>query len=721
MKKLLSLLLVFTLAASPLSAQYDVEVFRFWPYYSDVQNAQYKTSCSYALEQLEERKERIEQLTTKEDHLQRQQWVKEKLQQLTGPFPEKTPLNARITDIIEKEDFRVEKLVYESMPGFFVTAALFLPNNRSEKSPAILYASGHTTNGFRSDTYQHVILNLVKKGFIVLAFDPVGQGERLQYFNSEMGKSRFGPTHEHSYPGAQCYLSGYSPANYFVWDGIRSVDYLLSREEVDPKRIGMTGRSGGGTQTAYIAAMDERILAAAPENFITNMEYVLKSMGPQDAEQNLVYMIAEGLDHADLLEVRAPKPTMMLTTSRDIFSIQGAMDTYEEVREFYTALGSPEMIHMTEEDDVHTSTKANREAMYAFFQQHLDLPGDPTDLEVETFKEEELWVTKTGQLATSLKGETLFSLNKQRVEQQVEQLRSSRQLTDQHLSTVASSARLLSGFEAPGDYQPAIFSGRYDEESYQLEHYLLPGSGEYMLPVALFRPKGVRTHEVFLMLHEDGMEEAAKQEDLIEGTLKQGKSLVLFDVAGIGSLGPGYLKGDANIEGTSFNQWFAGILTKHSLVGMRAQDIHRVIAFLETEVKGVHQISAIGFGTVCSDLLHAAVFDGSFHHIALYRPFLSFAEIASAPSYKTAFIPSTVAAAIERYDLPDLMALLHPSIILIIDALAADGSLAEEEAVSKILTYPSRVFEENLVGGNLGHLRMKNGQKLGGRLLEWVE
>ncbi len=317
MQRLLPLLLAYFLLAISLRAQSDENLFDFWKFYSDAENAQYKTSCSFAFKQLDQRKKAIAQLSTTGDHLERQKLVKEKLLRLMGPFPEKTPLNTRVTGVIKKKDYQVEKVVYESIPGYYVTAALFLPNKRKRKAPAILYASGHTKNGFRSAVYQHVIINLVKKGFIVLAFDPIGQGERLQYFDEEKGVSQFGPTHEHSYPGAQCYIAGYSPTKYFVWDGIRSVDYLLTRDEVDPSRIGMTGRSGGGTQTAYVAAVDDRIYAAAPECFITSLEYILKTIGPQDAEQNLMHTIKEGIDHADLLEVRAPKPTLMITTTRN--------------------------------------------------------------------------------------------------------------------------------------------------------------------------------------------------------------------------------------------------------------------------------------------------------------------------------------------------------------------------------------------------------------------
>ena len=721
MTKLPLLVLTFIFGFLPICAQYDVNLFDYWEFYSDAGNCQYKTSCSYAFQQLAQRKVAIAQLKTKEDYLEWQQWVKDKLQQLIGPFPEKTALNARVTGIIRKKDYQVEKIVYESMPGYYVTAALFIPNKRTGKTPAILYASGHTVNGFRSEVYQHTIINLVQKGFIVLAFDPVGQGERLQYFNEETTQSRFGPTHEHSYPGAQCYLSGYSPTKYFVWDGIRSVDYLLSREEVDPNRIGMTGRSGGGTQTAFIAALDERILAAAPEDFITCMEYILKSIGPQDAEQNLIYMIAEGLDHADLLTVRAPKPGLLIATTRDMFSIQGTQDTYGELRQFYNALGGADQIGMAEDDDGHTSTKRNREAMYAFFQKHLDHPGDPTDQEVEILKEEELWVTETGQLATSLQGETLFSLNKKTVMEQVAKLQSSRLEEEKHLALVTAAAKQLSGFHYPVEYQKAIFSGRYSEEKYVLEKYLIPGSGDYMLPVAVFRPSASRTKEVFLLLDDQGMANAAKQDSLIASFLRQGKSLVLFDVAGIGSLGPGYLKGDAYIDGASFNQWFAGTLTNRSLVGIRAQDILRIIAFLKTEVKGVHEISAIGFGTMGSELLHAAVFDGTIQNIVLVRPFLSFAEIALSPSYQTSFIPSTVAGAIKRYDLPDLMAALCPSKILIIDAFVADGSLAVKSKVTDLLTYPVSVFDSRGVGGNFIYLNTFEGQSFMEPLLNWIK
>ena len=178
-----------------------------------------------------------------------------------------------------------------------------------------------------------MILNLVEKGFIVLAYDPIGQGERLQYPDLVTGKSTIGSaTQEHSYAGVQTLLTGSSLSDYFIWDGIRAVDYLCSRKEVDSGRIGITGRSGGGAQAAMIAACDDRILAAALENYVTNFKRLFQAIGPQDAEQNPWFGIAKGIDHADFIHARAPKPTLIISTTNDYFSIQGARETFNEVK-----------------------------------------------------------------------------------------------------------------------------------------------------------------------------------------------------------------------------------------------------------------------------------------------------------------------------------------------------------------------------------------------------
>jgi hypothetical protein len=357
----------------------NLNVLDYWPIYTDAPNVLYRRFFNDAVDKLAERKDGLNRLQSRADWERYRQHARETIVELVGPFPEKTPLNARVVGVAHKGAYRIEKVIYESQPGLPVTAALFVPEPLRGPAPAILYCSGHTDLGFRAPGYQTVIVNLVKKGFVVLAFDPIGQGERLQYFEPATGLSEFGvgsSTREHSRAGTHCFMIGSSLARHMIWDGIRSLDYLLTRPEVDAARIGVTGRSGGGTQTAYLAGIDERVRAAAPEIYLTSFEKLFESSGPQDAEQNFHRGLARGFDQGDLLLARAPRPALILATTRDIFSIAGTEAVFAEASRAYAALGAQSALSMSVDDAKHESTRKNREALYTFFRQHLELPGN---------------------------------------------------------------------------------------------------------------------------------------------------------------------------------------------------------------------------------------------------------------------------------------------------------------------------------------------------------
>ena len=224
---LMPVLLVLSgaLLAGVACAQEDLSVLNGWAHYADAPNAAYRHLSRQAFEHLQKRADAVGRLQTAEQWRERQEEVRETLMDLVGPFPEKTPLNARVVGEIKKDGYHVEKLLYESVPGYYVTAALFVPGGLEGKAPAVLYTSGHSALGFRNEPYQHVILNLVRKGFVVLAIDPVGQGERLQYFDPvTLEPMPGGNTNQHSYAGAQAFISGSSMARYMIWDGIRGID-----------------------------------------------------------------------------------------------------------------------------------------------------------------------------------------------------------------------------------------------------------------------------------------------------------------------------------------------------------------------------------------------------------------------------------------------------------------------------------------------------------------
>ncbi len=639
-------------------SQTNYSVLDFWKYYSDAENTLYKQQSELSFRSLANRKESIGKLKTRQDWLARQELVKEKFLISLGPFPDKTPLNPVVTQRIKKKEFSVEKLYFESLPGVKVTAAFFIPNGKRKKLPTIIYCSGHSDLAFRSEGYQHVILNLVKKGFAVLAFDPYGQGERAQYFDPKEGKSPFGPTREHSYPGAQLFINGESAAKYMIWDGIRAVDYLLSRKEIDKERIGITGRSGGGTQSAYIAAFDPRIKAAAPECYLTTLEYQLKSGGPQDAEQNFTYGIQLGLDHADLLEVRAPKPSLMITTTRDIFSIQGARDSYKEAKMAYRAFGKEENLQKVEDNAGHMSTQKNREAMYAFFQKHLDNPGNAKDEEVAIFPVEELYVTKTGQLSTSLGSKFLFDINASLTQNNVEVLNKKRQQLNQHLLGLKEKVATISGYSETEINGKLIFSGQTEFETYFLDKYLLEQEGDKIIPLVIFRPKQPKGN---LVLYLDNMEDKKSDEayGLPIKLAQNGHTVLVPDLPGYGELGPGYLKGDAYFKNTSYNQWFAGILNGRSTVAIHTKAIQNVVKVcrekLDMEDKKIIGVSIGGFN---SSLMHAAVLGVDVAGMLCIDPLLSFESIVANKDYDPAHIPFSVAGALPHYDLPDLAAVM---------------------------------------------------------------
>ncbi len=685
MKRALLYLVAAGLVSLQARAQEDLKVLELWRFHGADPHLVYNGLMQTASGQLGKRQADIRRIRGKEGWSLRQKQVSALLREMAGAFPEKTPLNPVITGTLERDGIRVEKLFFESRPGYFVTAALFMPVNFTGKLPAIVYCSGHSVNGFRSDTYQNIILNYVKKGFAVLAFDPIGQGERIQYLQAG-GKSRFGPTHEHSYPGSLSFVNGLSPAHYFIWDGIRAVDYLVGRKEIDPARIGIAGRSGGGTQSAYIAAMDDRILAAAPECYLTSFDKLLRSLGPQDAEQLFIHAIARGFDLADLVEVRAPKPTLMVTTTRDMFSIEGAREIYREALAAYQALGRPDHLQMVEDDAVHASTKKNREAAYAFFRKFLGNPGNTGEEEVKLFTEQELNVFPEGNLYSNREGKRLFDL----VREQAETVVKGRK-TQASPAVLREELRGISGYRDPGKPAEVIFSGRLNREAYDIEKYLVRGAPGFYQPLLWLKPRGDNPGGAVLLLDEKGKKEGAAPGGLADRLALEGYQVILPDLSGIGELAnTGLPGGDAHIEGVKLNLWYMSILTGKSLLATRMEEIVLLADFVKDRLPGRKPLSLVATGTLGADALQAmTVRESLFHKKVLLHPLVSFESLVTNPDYRPRYLPSATPGVLGRYDLPQLAGAQAPGTLLVISPVSGDGKPLDPGSAGK--AYPSSV------------------------------
>lgn len=703
-----------------LNAQQETDILGNWLQYKDSHNALYNFLSHHSYDLLEKRSVLIDDLHSPLDWKKRQGYVKETLNKIVGPFPEKTDLNSSILRVIEKDGYRIEHIVYESQPGFFVTASMFIPAGLTGKSPAIVYCSGHSAEGYRSPVYLHIILNLVEKGFIVFAFDPVGQGERSEYYNPDTGASEIGgPTSEHSYAGAQAFLSGSSQAMYMIWDGIRAVDYLFSRDEVDTARIGITGRSGGGTQSSYIAAFDDRIYASAPECYITGFTRLLQSIGPQDAEQNFFHGIRLGIDHADLLTVRAPLPALMITTTNDFFSIQGARETSDEVSEVYRAFGKEDNFSMVEDDAGHASTARNREAMYSFFQRHLGNPGDAEDKEQEIPHQDEVRVTPDGQVSVSLNSETVFSLNRSYSEKLYGNLNESRSDPVIHLRGLPDSAMMISGYREPLFPGEPVFSGRLQQEGYITEKYFIKGEGDYVIPYLLMVPFN-NNGKAVIYIHPEGKLAVSDPGPEVRWFLNKGFMVLVPDMLGTGELGPGHIRENLYIPGASISVWFTSVLTGRSIVGIHAADLVRLASVLDRHHEAV-EIYAVAIRDMSPALLHAAAFNGLFSHVALIEPYTSYYSVVTNRFYNAGFIRSFVAGALQVYDLPDLAASLAPRKLIIAGATDGAGQADDKDCINADLAVIRSGYQRQSDVKENDLIITDSSDNLSGLFLKWIE
>ncbi len=689
-----------TKAAAPAKASppanADLNAIAGWMHFKSAPDSLYRHLSGEAYALLEERNHSVRQIDSAAAWKAQQEQVKRTLLDIVGPFPERTPLNARIVRTVEKADYKIEHIVFESQPGFYVTSSLFVPRSLSGKAPVVLYCSGHSDAGYRGG-YTRIILNLVKKGFIVFAWDPIGQGERLQYLNRS-GKSAVGVgTREHAYMTLQAMLTGASLARHVIWDGIRAVDYLLTRPEVDAQRIGATGRSGGGFQSLYIPAFDDRIYATAPENHVTNSTRILQKIGPRDGEQNLFHMFARGIDHPDLLMVRAPKPTLIIATANDIFNIDGTRETVREVAMPYRALGGADNLVLIEDIAGHTSTTQNNETMYAFFQRHLKNPGSAATEEVEMPTDEEMRVTETGQVGSAFNGETVASLSRREGVALAEKLNAAALAGRLPAERVVDAAKRQSGFRAPNTTDRPVLTGSARREGYIVERYFVKGEGDYPVPFVLMVPSQPNGKAV-LYLHPDGKAAEGGKGGEIEWFVQQGYMVLAPDLIGTGEAGPGDSAGAKDFfhrvnTGVSYRTWYAGMFIGRSILGVRAADVVKLAAILKARSSGT--VVAVARGAMGPVLLHAAAFTPDIGRIAVLESPVSYRSLVATQMYSTPYIETFVPGVLRSYDLPHLVGTLAPRRVIVhnsVDGAAQPMSekAAHEDHAPSVAAYETR-------------------------------
>jgi len=500
---------------------------------------QYQTEQAWR--QDEARRKAWESLRDETALLKIQGELRQKLLEMIGGLPEtKTELRPQTTGKISMQGFSIEKVIFQSLPGVYVTALVYLPDDLSKKHPAVLVPAGHAADG--KFHYQALSQRLVQRGYVVISWDPVGQGERSQFWDAAAGKSRYNLIcAEHAVMGNLAYLAGTNLARWEIWDGMRAVDYLLTRPEVDAERISITGTSGGGSQTALIAALDPRIKIAAPSCYITALPMRIYNRifadPDSDPEQDLLGLVSSGLDHPGLLLLMYPRPVLVAAAVLDFFPIEGARKTVREVRAVYERFHHGDRMGMVEGYHAHQFSPENQEAALNFLDRFNQMPlrrGLPAAKELDA---EALRCTRTGQV--------LLDFNDARPLTEL-----IRDYYNEHKSTQIPSitkqyyggayagvknwrlAQYHGAPPRPGEISGEV-AGRWNSETVAIDRYLLRHSEGLEMPLLHFHKLGVSKGTTLLWFREDG-KATPRDWPEIESYVNQGYDVVSFDFRGLG-------------------------------------------------------------------------------------------------------------------------------------------------------------------------------------------
>jgi cephalosporin-C deacetylase-like acetyl esterase len=617
-----------------------------------------------------------------------------------APSGERTPLNPRVVGEFARQGYRVRKVIFESLPEYYVTANLYLPTTGAPPYPGVLCPIGHAKNGKAYDVYQHLFIGLVKRGYVVLAYDPMGQGERYQYWDFLSNRRRF-DFNEHDMAGIQEYLLGQSLARYRIWDGIRALDYLGSLPEVDASRLGATGSSGGGTLTTFISMLDSRVKAASIVCYITNLpnkiEYRIND-SEGDPEQDIQGLLAAGIDHTEMVGMIAPRPVLIGAARHDFFPIEGTRQTFAELEQLYRKLGAPDRLKMVDFDQRHMYSQALREATYAWFDHWLK--GAPAQVEVHepemvTEQDAALQCTPTGQVITSLGGKTLHDFNRAESERLADALEAQR-LThgfgEAMVGRIRARLALRSEPGTPGSRQV----GALNTGNVRIEKLLIETEPGVVVPLRVVTPRNASGRlpvVVYLRDRSGGADDPA----LFEALASQGRVVAVADVRGFGeTMSPRSVSGvdyfDAR-DGMDADFTCASLFLGRPLLGMRVEDTLRVVAYLQSrpDVDG-RRLAIAGRGWAGLVALFAAAVDSEIAATAVEGVPVSYGEIARSEIYEQP-VSLMLTGVLQDFDLVDVLASVRPRPLMVLNPRDALARRMTAERARETLAPVSRAYQ----------------------------
>ena len=634
-----------------------------------------------------------------------------------GPF-EKTPLKPQIVGSIDRGDYRIEKVIFESRPEVYVTANLYIPSRHQPPYPGIVVPLGHSDNGKSYYYYQYICQTLARKGYMAFAFDPFGQGERLQYLDPRTGKGLYGPTGEHNQAGRPMLLFGSQFAQYRTWDGIRAVDYLLSRPEVDPNRIGCTGQSGGGTMTMYLAALEPRIkVAVASDGNSENMagpSYAPPG-GVADAEQDIADSLPEGIDRGDLLLAFAPRPLLILYSRTDdglTYSptyVKGTREVYQEAQAAYHLMGALDKVKLFGSPLPHGYDFFNRREAVGWFNRWLGSEEWGTvEAKFDQSPPDALNCTSTGQVLTSLGGRSVIQLNTDRLQavaavsppaHTANEVKASRERAQKTLKELLA----LPAQRTP--LNPRIISSNVWMDDIAVDEFTFYSEPLVRVTGWFLRPaRGGPSFPTVVYVSEGNRNEVLHETSEISNLVREGYAVCAVDLRGLGESTPHYPSaGPLFYHGEHFHEgyaWACFTLGK-PVLGQRVWDFLCCLDYLQSRRDvDPSRIRGLGEKGAALAVLFSGVLDDRLHSMLLDSPIATYRSIVESKGYSLEF-SWFLYGVLKHFDLPDLVGWLAPRPCWILNAAGSQGETLAESDVLSLYGHPFEAFKQFNAGGQI--------------------
>jgi len=654
------------------------------------------------------RERELAALESPDDWRDRQRRTRDRLVEFFGDFGPKCPLNAKIVGRLERPDYVIEKLIFESQPGYHCTANFYVPKHRKFPLPGVIFTCGHAPEGKASRLYHEACLGLVLKGYVILGLDPTGQGERSEYFDPETGKHLVPLTvAQHHYLARPSWLVGRSLAGYRTWDCIRAVDYLVSRPEVDPEEIAAVGNSGGGQMALLITAADLRVKVCAAAH-------------PGGSMEN-TYLIGQGVIDREILSLIPPRPCAMVVGEAS-GEEPGHRRKLDDMLRFYEGLGvEKNRGQMFIVQGAHDMKKPKREACYAWLNKWFNRESEGgKEPPLEPYAVEDLNCTETGYVLRDVGGESGQTINaklaeKLRPPRPVPADRESLDALRRQLKTAVAS-RIGMTIPKERAIPGCTARGRFETDAFVAEKLVLRSEEDIKLPSLLLLPKKADPHAaVVLHAAELGKPTATNRSSLALDLASKGYVVLSVDVRGAGETDPrirSKLRPLTHYDPSQFRFDSCAVCAayeKTTMLAMRAYDVIRAMDYLaaRSDLSG-RPVVLLGEGLGGVWVLAAAAMDARPGGVVCVKTVPSYKLIVGSQYYKTRDY-FWVNGALEDFDLPDLIGLVAPRPTVLIDPADALLEPLGQQRCTTLCQWPENVYKVFQTPGRLRIVRAVEG------------